>query len=182
MNWNRIAKSLAQAGLPALGGALAGPAGAQVGAQIARRLGVPDADPEVIAQAIAADPEALIRLRELDKEMQAAEHEHVERVLAEEAVVAAKEEAERQASVVAARSATSGHWLTPVLTLILVVMVVALGVGLFFIEPPQSNRDLVNVLLGNVMGWVSAGIVYWLGSSRGSADRAATIDQIATRK
>ena len=56
------------------------------------------------------------------------------------------------------------------------------GSGLFIVEPPQANRDLVNVLLGNVMGWAGAGVVYWLGSSRGSADRAATIDKIAGRK
>lgn len=182
MDWNALAKKLAAAGMTTLGGAVAGPAGAAAAGVIAKRIGAAEADPEVLQQALDADPEAMIRLRELDKEMRAAEQAHVERVLAAEAVVTEKEEAARQASVAAARAATSGHWLTPVLTLILISMIVAFGVALFLVEPPAPNRDLVNFLLGNVTGWAGAGVVYWLGSSRGSADRAATLDQIATRK
>lgn len=177
-----LAKKLATAGFTTLGGAVAGPAGAAAVGVIAKRLGAAEADPDVVAQAIEADPEATVRLRELDLEMRKAENEHVERVLADEAAIAEKEEAARQASVAAARAATSGHWLTPVLTLILIGMIAAFGLALFLVEPPASNRDLVNFLLGNISGWVGAGVAYWLGSSRGSADRSATIDRIITRK
>lgn len=181
-NLNALAKKLAVAGFTTLGGAVAGPAGAATVGVIARRIGAAEADPEVIAQAFDADPEVIIRLRELDREMQAAEHEHVERVLAEEAVVAEKEELARQASVQVARTETKSHWLTAAIPLILLGLVAAAGVALFTIEPPDGNRDLVNFLLGNVAGWCSAGIVYWLGSSRGSADKGATLEDLVSRK
>lgn len=182
MDWNALAKKLAGAGLTTLGSAVAGPAGAVVGGMIAKQIGAAEADPEVLQQALDADPEALIELRKLDAQMQRDQQAHVERVLDAEAAERAKIDAETQAGIAAARAATQGHWLTPILTLILVFMVIAAATALFTIEPPQANRDLLNFVLGNVMGWAGAGIVYWLGSSHGSADRAATLDRIAVRK
>ena len=182
MNLNDLAKKLAVAGLTTLGSAVAEPAGAITAGLVAKRIGAAEADPAVLAQALDADPEAIIRLRELDAEMRREEQAHIERVLAAEAAERERLDAEMQAGVAAARAATSGHWLTPILTLILVAMVIAAATALFLIEPPQANRDLLNFVLGNVMGWAGAGIVYWLGSSRGSADRAATLDRLVTRK
>jgi hypothetical protein len=178
MDWNKIAKGLATAGLPTLGSALAGPAGAQVGALIARRIGAAESDPAVIAQAIEADPETMIALRQLDAEMAKEEHAHIERVLvAEEAATAAD-----QVRVATVRPETMGHWLTPILSVGILTLFAAFGAALFFVEPPSSNRDMVNIFLGALFGFAGAAVTYWLGSSRGSADRSATIDQIAQRK
>lgn len=170
MDWSGLAKKLAAAGLPVLGGSLAGPFGAAAGAALAARLGIEET-PEAVARYVATDPLTMLELRRIEAEMQADENATETQQLKIEAQ-------DRQD----ARVVNTGHWLTPVLTLILILMVVAIGAGLFIIEPPAANRDLVNVLLGNIMGWASAAVVYWLGSSRGSADRAATIDQIAGRK
>ena len=38
-------------------------------------------------------------------------------------------------------------------------------VGLFFIEMPQSNRDLLNTALGFVAGWASAVVSYYFAST-----------------
>jgi hypothetical protein len=165
MNWTILAKKIGALGLPALGTALAGPGGAAVGAKIAAVLGVEEA-PDSVARAIVNYPEAELALRKLEAEMAEAERQHAERVIAAEA-----------ATVKATRAATVGHWLTPILTLVLISMVVGLGAALFLIEPPQANRDLVNVLLGNVMGWAGAGVVYWLGSSRGSAEKQSILER-----
>lgn len=169
--WQNLARKIAAAGLPTLGGVLAGPAGAAAGARVAQQLGLPDADPAVIAQAIDGDPEVMVRLREIDQQIAREAQAHVEKIIAAE-----------EASVSEARTVTKGHWLTPVLSLVIIAMLCALGVGLFFVEPPQANRDMVNLMLGTVLGFAGATVAYWLGSSRGSADRAATLDGIASRK
>lgn len=153
MNWSALAQTL-RPFAPAAAAALTatGPAGAAVGAAVARALRVPP-DPSAVEAAIASDPDALVKLREIEAELRQAE----------------------LASIADARGQTMGHWLTPVLTLVVVGMVVALGVALFLFEPPPANRDMVNTLLGIVLGWGGASIAYWLGSSRGSAEKADTI-------
>ena len=170
MDWGNLGRKLAAAGFPVLGGAVGGPVGAAIGATVAAKLGV-DPTPDAVSKMILADPNSAIALRQIEAQMQADQN-------ATDTKQSEIEAEDRQN----ARAVTNGHWLTPVLTLVLIAMVVALGFGLFIVEPPQANRDLVNVLLGNVMGWAGAGVVYWLGSSRGSADRAATIDKIARQK
>nr|WP_289108757.1 3TM-type holin [uncultured Halomonas sp.] len=64
MNWRDVAETVAKAA-PALGGVLAGPAGAGAGTLIARALGVDD-NPQAVQAAMHADPQAAIKLREVE--------------------------------------------------------------------------------------------------------------------
>ena len=64
MQWADVADTIGKAA-PALGGVLAGPAGSGIGTLIARALGVDD-KPEAVAQAVQQDPQAAIRLREIE--------------------------------------------------------------------------------------------------------------------
>lgn len=64
MDWGRIAGVVADAA-PLLGGLLGGPAGAAAGGIVAAALGV-EAEPDAVARAIQADPEAALRLREIE--------------------------------------------------------------------------------------------------------------------
>jgi len=64
MNWRDVAETVAKAA-PALGGVLAGPAGAGAGTLIARALGVDD-NPQAVHAAMQADPLAAIKLREVE--------------------------------------------------------------------------------------------------------------------
>lgn len=68
MNWNDLAETVAKVA-PAAGGALGGPAGAAVGGIIARVLGV-DESPQAVAQALQADPEAAIKLRRIEADIE----------------------------------------------------------------------------------------------------------------
>ena len=68
MDWKDIAKTVGAAA-PMLGTLLAGPAGAGVGAIIASVLGV-EATPSDVSQAIAVNPEAAVKLKEIEKERQ----------------------------------------------------------------------------------------------------------------
>lgn len=64
MEWSNIVETVGKAA-PAVGAALAGPAGAVVGGLAARALGV-EATPDAVAQAVHRDPEAATKLAEIE--------------------------------------------------------------------------------------------------------------------
>jgi hypothetical protein len=169
MDWNILARKLSAAGFRAIGTALGGPAGAAVGETIASRLSV-EPTPDSIARALVNNPDAEIALRQIDQEMFAA-------------TIAANEKARQdyETAIASARTATSGHWLTPVMSLIFIGIVFAFGAALFLVPLPEQNRDMINLLLGAVIGWVGAATTYWLGSSRGSAEKQEILDKAMTR-
>lgn len=69
MDWKSIGNIVAQ-GAPILGTLLGGPAGAAVGGLIASALGS-TATPDDVAAAIQADPDAMVKLRQLEMEHEA---------------------------------------------------------------------------------------------------------------
>ena len=38
-------------------------------------------------------------------------------------------------------------------------------IGLFFIDIPEKNRDLVNIALGSIIGWGGAVVSFYFGNS-----------------
>ncbi len=66
MQWKDLTGLIGKAA-PLLGGLFGGPPGAAVGAIVARELGV-DATPDAVAQAIQTNPEAALKLAELQKD------------------------------------------------------------------------------------------------------------------
>lgn len=61
----KVGKKIAAAGAPLLGGLLGGPAGAAVGTIVAEALGVEN-DPDAIERAISVDPDAAVKLAEIE--------------------------------------------------------------------------------------------------------------------
>lgn len=66
MKWSDVGSMVANAA-PVLGGALGGPAGGVAGALVAKLFGT-DESPEAVSQALSADPERDLKLRELEIE------------------------------------------------------------------------------------------------------------------
>ena len=66
MDWKELGKKVAGLGIPLLGGALGGPGGAALGGVVASALGLKDDSPDTISQALTVDPEAAIKLKELE--------------------------------------------------------------------------------------------------------------------
>jgi hypothetical protein len=66
MEWRDVAEMAAKAA-PVVGSLLGGPAGGAVGALVATALGV-DSTPPAVAAAIATNPDAAIKLRELERD------------------------------------------------------------------------------------------------------------------
>lgn len=67
MNWDDLGRTLLGLGLPTLGGALIGPAGALAGKALANALGAP-ATPEGLSKAISTDPEVQKKLADVEIE------------------------------------------------------------------------------------------------------------------
>jgi hypothetical protein len=165
MNWDRLAKKLAAAGFTAVGGAMAGPAGAAVGAKVAAVFGV-DAEPDVIARAIVADPEAEIALRRLDQEILKDERAYLERTLA----------AERDERAVMRSTAPPVFlaYMTGVVFVVIACMACALVYAVLFHGEDWTSEqwDFVKFISPLLIGgcFVSA-VAYFIGSSSGSASK-----------
>ncbi|QJQ93926.1 MULTISPECIES: 3TM-type holin [Halomonadaceae] len=83
MRWADVKTTVGKVA-PALGGALAGPGGAVLGGMAARALGV-EATPEAVAKAIHTDPEAAVKLAEIEAETRRATLEAQAKVIVAEA-------------------------------------------------------------------------------------------------
>lgn len=70
MEWSDVARTVSKVA-PALGGAFAGPGGFAIGSGIAKLLGVED-DPAAVDAALMQDPQAAIKLRQLEADMERA--------------------------------------------------------------------------------------------------------------
>lgn len=160
MNWLDIGKQAIQMGAPILGGALGGPAGAAVGAMIANQFGVDNPTPANIMAAIKSDPDAAMKLREV-------ELRHQERLIELENDRFRIETADVQN----ARGAHQHHWMPSVITMVLCAMFGCIVGALFIWAIPGENKDIVVYMAGQVSGMLASCVVYWVGSTRASANK-----------
>jgi hypothetical protein len=157
MDWKKLGTSVASAA-PALGLALGGPAGAAVGSLVASAFGT-DAKPDAIAAAIQADPDAAIKLREIELR-----------------------HAETLASIVTtdiqdARKAHANSFMPALITVALAVMTVGAFATLTLTEIPAGSREAALLIVGQVIGAFASSVAYWIGSSRGSAMKQEAIER-----
>ena len=161
MDWKGVGNAVIKAGAPLLGGALFGPAGSVIASIISGKFGVsPDATPDQVLTAIKGDPDAALKLRQI-------ETNHVEHLQALENERLRIETADVQN----ARTVHQHHWMPSAITIALIVMFAAAFGGLMFMVMPDGNRDMVNFMLGQLSGWLSGAVVYWVGSTRASANK-----------
>ena len=165
MDWKGVGNTVIKAGTPLLGGALFGPAGSVIASTISGKFGMsPESTPDQVLTAIKGDPDAALKLRQI-------ETTHVERL----------QELENErlrietADVQSARNVHQHHWMPSVLTLSLMVMFACAFNALLFMVLPDGNRDMVNFMLGQLSGWLSGAVVYWVGSTRASANKDSLI-------
>lgn len=165
MDWKEIGRTAASVGAPLLGGALFGPAGAAVGSIIAAQFGVsPDATPDKVLTAIKGDPDAALKLRQI-------ETTHVERLQELENDRLRIETADVQN----ARSAHQHHWMPSAITLLMCAMFGMIIGALFIWAVPGDNKDIVVYITGQVSGILTSCVTYWVGSTRASANKDSLI-------
>ena len=163
MDWKELAVSVAKHA-PKLGLALGGPAGAAVGGLIAAAFGV-DRSAQAVADAVANDPEAAVKLREV-------ELRHAE-VLAE---LMTQRYLGEMADTQRARTTHRDSQMPAILTVALFLMVVGLIAALMYQPTPESNSEVIYLVTGQIIGAFATAIAYWLGSSRGSAEKQRALE------
>ena len=163
MAWEELGSTVAKSA-PALGAALGGPAGAAVGGLIAAAFGV-DRNAAAVAEAVANDPEAAVKLREV-------ELRHAE-VLAE---LMTQRYLGEMADTQHARTTHRDSQMPAILTVALFLMVVGLIAALMYQPTPESNSEVIYLVTGQIIGAFATAIAYWLGSSRGSAEKQRALE------
>lgn len=92
MDWKELGKKIVGVGAPLLGGAVGGPGGAALGGILSEALGVSTDNPDDIARAIDADPEAATKLQQIQSE----ERIRLREIASERALSETEAETERQ--------------------------------------------------------------------------------------
>ena len=165
MDWKQIADAVGRAS-PALGVLLGGPAGGMVGAAIAAALGV-QGTPDAVSAAVASDPEAAVRLRQIEADavIRAQQLEN-ERHAAELADV--KSAREREAAV---RDRTNRVLAYSVLGAFVAV------VGATLLGYAKVDSALAGTLIGYLSAKAEQVLAYYFGSTAGSARKTELLAQ-----
>lgn len=95
MDWKALGKKIAGTGATLLGGAIGGPGGARLGGMVADALGLDTDDPDSIATAIDQDPEAALKLAEI----QSAERVSLREISSRQAIAELEADTARQKTV-----------------------------------------------------------------------------------
>lgn len=168
MKWSDIASVVGKSA-PLLGTLLAGPGGAAVGSIIASALGT-GGDPDSVSQALAADPQALVKLREIE----ATKTVRLQELAADQAKAEISTAAADRASA-REREAKTGDTFTPrALALLVTAGFFGVLAWLLVAGKPAVGGDALLVMLGSLGTAWTAIISYYYGSSAGS-DRKTEI-------
>jgi hypothetical protein len=144
---------------PALATAVAGPAGGLVVSAIADKLGVKDTVDEV-AKAIAGDPEAALKLAQIDLETLKTQHANTA-------------DARDMQKVALQQSDIFSKRFTMYLTMFWSLAAVVYIGFITFSVIPDKNVRFADTILGFILGTVVATLLnFWFGSSIGSKDKA----------
>jgi len=138
---------------PAIGTALGGPLGGMAVSALAKQFGVAD---EVVAvtKAIQADPEAALKLKQLENDKF-------------KAVLADKESARNREATIATseKAPLINKLISPLLALVVVTAWVGIQYTLINTTVPQEMRELVARVLGTLDGALMVILSYYFGAS-----------------
>ena len=151
MNWRDLGQSVA-ALFPALGTAVAGPGGALIGSVIAQRLGV-EATPQAVEQALATDPDAYAKIRDIE----------------EQTARAAMEDTQH------ARETIRNQAMQRRLALFIVPAPILLVGALIWLQPTGEFLTLATTVVGYLIGEARQVYSYYFGTSLGSKQKQNTI-------
>ncbi|WP_158175026.1 hypothetical protein [Grimontia hollisae] len=164
--WDQV-KGLIGNAAPLIGTVIGGPAGGAMGSLVASALGV-DNTPTAIEAELRTNPDALLKLKQLEMAHAVA----LRRLALEEAGLDVKRYQAEMADTQNARAAHQDHWMPSALAVGLCLMVAAMFTSLMFVDTiPERFDQVIMIIVGSVLTAFSTAIAYWLGSSKGSADK-----------
>lgn len=165
--WEKVGRAIADAA-PVLGSVIGGPAGGAVGAMIASTLGT-SASPEAVLEKLKSDPEALMKIKQLEAD----ERQHIRDIQLQTLQA-------ELADVQSARASHKDHWMPSTITILLFLMVCAMAGMLMFYPIPDANRDMCVYLFGAITGLFTSAVSYWIGTSRSSHNKDKVIAGVSS--
>lgn len=187
MNWSDIGNIIGKSA-PLVGTLLGGPAGGAVGALVANVLGVKD-DPDAVNSALAANPDALVRVQELQLNakvqlQQLAVQAETMRIQAEGAQYAAEAADRDSARQLAAKQ--SNDFVRPALTFILLFGAFAILVCIFTGVARESLTDpvalsTVSMLIALWFGELKQTLGFYFGMTKESQKQNAIVTDFAVK-
>ncbi|CAB4145957.1 hypothetical protein UFOVP1204_30 [uncultured Caudovirales phage] len=170
-DWSKIAGPLTQAGGVILGGLIGGPAGAMfgpaIGGVVAQSLGV-DADPDVVAGELAKPGAA--------GKVASVEATHADGFKSIEEAYLADVQNARNQTLELVKADSKIAWSAPIISIIVILGFLA-AVAAVLTRSVQESQIAV-LLIGSLATKFSDVVSFWIGSSKGSADKTATIKQM----
>ena len=164
MDWKDL-KNIVSKAAPLLGAAIAGPAGASVGALVSKTLGT-DNNPQAVANAlksgavISGNMDAMALLKKL-------ENQHEQKLLE----LSLEEAKAKLADTQHAREQNGEHWMPPVLTLVLAIMVAGMFAGILMVEMSAGVENIAYLIAGQVLTAFLTCVAFWMGTSRSSQEK-----------
>lgn len=171
MNWGEVGgwiKNNAGTGAALVGSMLTGNLPGAVAAGISMVASATGTDdPQQALAAMQADPETLVKLKQIAFDNESSIRLHIESM----AQIKLEEEKVRISDTANAREIHKGHWMPPLMTLIITGMFSVMIYVLTHISIPDANRDVVYILIGMLVQCFGIAFSYWLGTSRSSFDK-----------
>lgn len=169
MNWRDLAGTVG-ATAPILGTLIGGPAGPAIGALVASVLGT-QGDPESVSAALAAGPDAAVKLRQIEADravkLQELLVDHAKAVLA--AGVAHEQTAAQDRADARKLQTAAPSRMPAALTLMITVGFFATLGALLTYGKPEFGGDALMIMLGALGSAWAAATSYWLGTTSNSA-------------
>ena len=175
MSWKDIASTVGKFA-PIVGTVLGGPAGAAVGSLVSSALGVEN-EPQAVAKAIQADPQAALKLKQLQIDNQKMLNAHIEKM----ADLDFEYEKSRVAEVASARereikttSSGSKNYVQGILAVVGIIAFFGFSGYIVVIGLPEMGKDsalVVGTVIGSVMMIGKDIYGYYFGSSSGSKEK-----------
>jgi hypothetical protein len=160
MNWSDIGKNIIKAA-PLLGSALMGPTGGVVGTLIASQFGAERNNPEDVMQKINADPNAVLKLKELELTNQ----QKLAEIALEEHKATLQDIASARAREVQLAQSGNRDWMPSILALIVTSGFFITFFIIFFTQSDSGDKEVLNVMSGNLGAGLISVLGYYFGSS-----------------
>ncbi|MER1940518.1 hypothetical protein ABS755_07390 [Castellaniella sp. FW104-16D08] len=185
MDWKDIAGVVGKAA-PIVGGLLGGPAGAAVGGLISTALGT-DSSPDAVSAAILADPQAAIKLKELETNSRVqlqqlavtAEQNRLQAAAAQYAAEASDRDSARRLAAQQPKD-----WIRPTITLLLVLGAGGIGWAILSGTAESLLRDAtasltVGTLIGYWFNELKQVLAFYFGTTGDAQKAGAEVLQFA---
>jgi hypothetical protein len=175
MEWKDLGQVVGKAA-PMLGTLIGGPAGAAIGSIIASAIGT-QATPDAVEAALASNPDALIRLRQME----------ANRTVRLQELIAEQAKAQIQAETADRASARQMQTAQPSRMPALLTCGVGLGflltlAALFWLPIPAENRDTIVYMCGQLAAAFAACLAFWVGTTRQSENKTQMLAQASPIK